>query len=161
MPHDLILTPIQQEDFPQLERLAELYLQNLAANMGRQLSYEDYSHYLTSQDRRAYFIEKSKEVIGFVLINKACQIHRSGWNIAEFFIAPFWQNQGLGLKAARAVWELFPGEWEVSLSPGNTRALQFWAKAITQSSRAFQQHLRKVDFDLENPERVILTFHIS
>ncbi len=51
--------------------------------------------------------------------------------LAEFYITPDFRRQRLGQKAANALWELFPGYWEVRVMAANTPALPFWQQAIT------------------------------
>jgi predicted acetyltransferase len=69
--------------------------------------------------------------IGFALLNAVG--HGAGpidRNMAEFFIARKHRRGGVGTAAARQVFSLYPGLWEVAVARRNLGALPFWRQAI-------------------------------
>ena len=51
-------------------------------------------------------------------------------DVAEFFVVRGARRRGVGQRAARALFELFPGTWEVRVLRANERALAFWRSAV-------------------------------
>jgi predicted acetyltransferase len=69
--------------------------------------------------------------IGFALLNAVG--HGFGAidrNMAEFFIVRKHRRGGVGTAAARQVFGLHPGRWEVAVARRNLAALPFWRQAI-------------------------------
>jgi predicted acetyltransferase len=55
--------------------------------------------------------------------------------MAEFFILRKYRRQGAGTRAARELFDRFPGRWEVAEIPENAPAIAFWRKVIAGYSR--------------------------
>jgi predicted acetyltransferase len=51
--------------------------------------------------------------------------------MGEFFVARQHCRQGVGRRAATALFETFGGHWEVRQLPANTPAQHFWRRVIT------------------------------
>jgi len=70
-------------------------------------------------------------LIGFALLNA---VGHGEWpverNMAEFFIVRKHRRGGAGTAAARQVFGLYPGAWEVAVARKNVGALAFWRQAI-------------------------------
>lgn len=83
--------------------------------------------YWTEPDRHPFLIRSNGHIAGFAFV-------RSGepHDMAEFFIMRRYRGRGVGVKAARAVFAMFPGEWQVRELAANTRATAFWRKAIPE-----------------------------
>ena len=119
----------------------------------------NFKSYFEDPLRRAYLIKIHGENAGFVLLNQVVISDQSDWNMGEFFIHEKFQRQGIGQYVARKIWNLHPGQWEVCVLPTNKPALCFWKKVIHHYvDGKFQQETKLVDFDPENPERIIFTF---
>ncbi|HEY2480852.1 MAG TPA: GNAT family N-acetyltransferase [Caulobacteraceae bacterium] len=75
-------------------------------------------------------------LVGFALLNAVGHglgaIHR---NMAEFFIVRKYRRGGVGTAAARQVFSLYPGRWEVAVAQRNQAALPFWRQAIIGCDR--------------------------
>jgi predicted acetyltransferase len=70
--------------------------------------------------------------IGFALLNGVG--HADGpidRNMAEFFIVRKHRRGGIGTAAARQIFSLYPGRWEVAVARRNLGALPFWRQAIS------------------------------
>ena len=70
-------------------------------------------------------------IVGFALLNQVthtnCPLDR---NMAEFFILRKHRRRGLGMAAAHAIFERYPGTWEVAVARRNLAALTFWRTVI-------------------------------
>jgi predicted acetyltransferase len=74
-----------------------------------------------------YWFMKEKPV-GFAIrteINK-----RS--DMAEFYILPCYRNTGLGKNLAFAIFDQFPGPWQVRQIPTAKEAITFWRRVIAE-----------------------------
>ncbi|HEY5290381.1 MAG TPA: acetyltransferase, partial [Caulobacteraceae bacterium] len=69
---------------------------------------------------------------GFALVNdnshSGLPVDR---NVAEFFIVRKHRRGGVGTAAARAVFALYPGQWEAAVARRNLPALAFWRTAVS------------------------------
>jgi predicted acetyltransferase len=52
------------------------------------------------------------------------------YRMGEFYIGPGFRRQGLGRQAAKALFRLLPGRWEVTQIPVNDPAIKFWLRVI-------------------------------
>ncbi len=52
--------------------------------------------------------------------------------MSEFFVMRKYRRQRVGEGAARALFDRFPGRWEVSEVPENPGAQAFWRKVIAE-----------------------------
>lgn len=79
-----------------------------------------------------YLLYCGKTPIGFAVVNLASMINgdRCIKDIAEFFIMPSHRRQGHGLWLAHAIFERYPGKWEVRQIPNHQAIRDFWRKAI-------------------------------
>ena len=70
--------------------------------------------------------------LGFALVRQGSRLRpdASGWDMAEFFIAPDRRGRGLGEQAADALWQRFRGCWDVRVLASNQPALRFWRRSI-------------------------------
>jgi predicted acetyltransferase len=120
----------------------------------------DLKNYFEAPDRKAYLIKVYHEVAGFILLNRVVSDRAFDWNMGEFFILGKFQGNGVGKIAAEKIWQLHPGKWEVSVIPENYAAIRFWDKTISQfSNDNFKRELRLIDFDKDQPKRVIFYFN--
>jgi predicted acetyltransferase len=98
---------------------------------GRFGEYPHLDAYWREAGRVALLIRADGALAGFALIN---DISHSGRpverNVAEFFIARKHRRGGVGAAAARAIFSLYPGQWEAAVARRNEGALAFWRKAI-------------------------------
>jgi predicted acetyltransferase len=54
-------------------------------------------------------------------------------SVAEFFVLRKYRRIGVGSRAAKILFERWPGSWEVAVARYNKPALSFWRKAIRAS----------------------------
>ncbi len=87
--------------------------------------------YWREASRIPLLLRLDDRLIGFALLNA---IGHGDWpverNMAEFFIVRKHRRGGVGTAAARQVFSLYPGDWEVAVARKNLGALSFWRQAI-------------------------------
>jgi predicted acetyltransferase len=121
-----------------LERLMQLYLYDFSEFEGFDIGpdglYENehINLYWTDSDRHAFLISAADRFAGFILVNSfVCLEENSGArSIAEFFVMRKYRRQGVGRVAARKIFDLMPGRWEVRQIHSNTVGQHFWRNVI-------------------------------
>jgi len=87
--------------------------------------------YWREPSRIPLLFRQDDRLIGFALLNA---VGHGDWpverNMAEFFIVRKHRRGGAGTAAARQVFSLYPGAWEVAVARKNVGALAFWGQAI-------------------------------
>lgn len=103
--------------------------------------------YWQEQSRVPLLFRLAGRPIGFALLNAVG--HGAGpidRNMAEFFIVRKHRRGGVGTTAARQIFSLYPGQWEVAVARRNVAALPFWRGAIGGHPQAADV----VEFDLDS-----------
>jgi predicted acetyltransferase len=95
--------------------------------------------YWTEVERHPFLIRVDGKVAGFALVRQGDSFMGEPPSIcthmAEFFILRKYRRQGAGTRAARELFDRFPGRWEVAEIPENAPAIAFWRKVIAGYSR--------------------------
>jgi predicted acetyltransferase len=93
--------------------------------------------YWSEPDRFPFTLWSNDELAGFALIRRIRDEH--GWvmHLAEFFIQPQYRRQGIGQTAAVALWQQFPGRWELQVMKGNRPAIEFWRNCIQAQAQVW------------------------
>jgi predicted acetyltransferase len=78
-----------------------------------------------------YIIKKGKKYVGFILVNKL-KTDKDCFSIAEFFIMKKYRREGIGKAAARQLFTLYKGDWQVHQRENNIPAQKFWRKVINE-----------------------------
>ena len=92
---------------------------------------------------------------GFVLVNEYYYISKGAKTIAEFFVLKKYRRQGIGEEAAKQVFNLFPGRWEIGELRGNKNAQSFWRKIIGDYTKG---NYKEIELDNERWHGPIQTF---
>jgi predicted acetyltransferase len=135
-PMDLELIPASSSDRPVLAALLQLYLYDfseiVALDVDEQgvYSYPYLDDYWTEPGRRAFLIRSGGRLAGFALVRTLEAGDDPLFQLAEFFIMRRFRCRGLGRAAAVAVFDRFPGRWEVGQVAENTAARSFWRRVI-------------------------------
>ena len=118
-------------DKPVVRRLLELYLHDFSefepadVDDHGYFGYRYLDHYWTDDDRRPLLFRVDGKWAGFALVRTGAP-----HDMAEFFVMRRYRRGGVGSRAARAVFERFPGDWQVRQMAANPRATDFWRRAI-------------------------------
>ena len=70
-------------------------------------------------------------------------------DVAEFFVLRKYRRIGVGRRAARLLFDQFPGQWEVRQLPANTAATAFWVNMISTLTGG-----RFTNYRVDRPEHV-------
>lgn len=87
--------------------------------------------YFTQANYHTFFITSGQELAGFVIVNTDSDSHGTR-TISEFFILKKHSGKGIGKIAAKMVFDMFPGKWEIHQVANNYNAQAFWRKVIYQ-----------------------------
>ncbi len=72
-----------------------------------------------------YWLESS-EIVGFCVKGN----NTEHLDIFEFYVIPAFRGKGIGEKMAFAVFDAYPGKWQVRQIEGADKAREFWRKTI-------------------------------
>ncbi len=126
-----------------IRNLMQLYQDKLASFTGKTIDplglfdYAYLDHYWTSdgkhEGRVPFLIRVDDQLAGFILINQYSHIdpHMETYNVAEFFVMNVFRRKGMGEVAARRLFALFPGQWEIAVLRENTPAIAFWRSVVS------------------------------
>ena len=95
-------------------------------NQGR-YSYQYFDSYWTDDGLYPFLIKVDGASSGFALVRET---EDGTMDMAEFFVLRKYRRHGVGAIAARALFDTFPGWWEVRQEPTNFGAQKFWRGVI-------------------------------
>jgi predicted acetyltransferase len=135
---DVEVIPAPPEQEKVLANLLELYVHDFSEFVDLKLGpdgrfgYRHLHAYWEEPGRHPFIVKAGGHLAGFALVCKgsAVSVGEGVWDVAEFFVVRGFRRQGVGTKAARALWEKFPGRWEVRVMDRNRKALAFWRRAV-------------------------------
>ena len=130
----------ERADSSVLRQLLEYYCYDFSeylqtdVNEHGMFAYAYLDSYWIEPGRHPYFIKVDGKYAGFILINKDFLVldDPAGHCVAEFFIMRKYRRRGIGLSAAKSVFAMHPGQWEISLVLTNQPSLKFWHKAVDE-----------------------------
>lgn len=124
-----------------LESMMQLYTHDFSTRWAGQRRGEVDEHglfppypldpYWSSLGHIPYLLRAGNHIAGFALLDRAGKTGADvDWNMAEFFVLRKHRRSGVGADAARQIFTMHQGRWEVAVARGNAPALQFWKRAI-------------------------------
>lgn len=144
---DVDLTRATPDQALVLQNLAQLYTHDFSeywagtpkGELGPQGRYPDYplDDYWSRPGWSAWFVRRGGELAGFALVND--QSHAGNAldrNVAEFFIVRKHRGGGVGAQAARRLFAMRPGAWELAVARANRPGLAFWRTLLERSTQA-------------------------
>lgn len=86
----------------------------------------------SSQGFDIYILYCGETPIGLAVVNLASMVTGdvSVKDIAEFFVMPSHRRQGCGRWFAHAIFDLYPGQWEIREVPNHPAIRNFWCETI-------------------------------
>lgn len=125
-------------DLVTLHNLFQLYAYDFSDLLGLEVEetgrfqQRDLEVYFRQEGRFAYLIRAGAHLAGFAFVHAESRLsgERGIWDMAQFFVLRRHRRTGVGTRAARALFELHRGRWEVREERGNDAATAFWRKAI-------------------------------
>lgn len=97
----------------------------------------EFEHHLSvfwnKENHYPFFIKVNGILAGFVLIDDEFQIHKnSDYSVSEFFVMHKYRKTGVGRYAAKAVFDMFHGKWEIERHPNNIASVIFWDRVVNE-----------------------------
>ena len=129
-----LVTP--EEQFA-LDALMQLYLHDSSEYTGDDVNhlgryvYYYLDLYWKEPGRYPFLIRQDGHIAGLALIRLLEDGPDPLHQLAEFFVLRKYRRQGVGRSAAFAVFDRFPGRWEVQQHGGNLAGQAFWQRVIT------------------------------
>jgi len=144
------LREAQSSDRDHLDALLARYLRELAqyGNAPAATRSDRYPYldaYFSESGRHPFLIRRDDKIAGFVLVRDPVSTG-TVWQVAEFYVTPESRRMGIGRAAITAIWQQFPGEWELQVHSRNETARQFW-KSCVESVADGQPAVREIDAD--------------
>jgi len=136
------VTPAKLGEEPVLRNLAQLYAYDFAEIMGWDIP--DSGRFpdaivdgcFGNTSRCPFFLRAGDHLAGFAIVDMRSRLtgDESVHDMAEFFVARTSRRRGVGAAAAVALFDRFPGRWEVRQADRNTAALAFWRAIIGRNT---------------------------
>jgi predicted acetyltransferase len=132
-----------------VENLMQLYLHEFSPLTGWDVNNEglyDYpwlERYWSTPGRAVFVFRVAGQVAGFALVGGYTMVQPPGTakSLSEFFVLHKYRMQGVGAAAATAIFDRFPGAWEVAQYRGHDEATVFWRKVIGRyMGGRFEEH---------------------
>ncbi|HEY2179824.1 MAG TPA: GNAT family N-acetyltransferase [Caulobacteraceae bacterium] len=154
-----------------LSNLMQLYMHDFSqfwggtadGELGEDGRFGEYPYldaYWRESGRVPLLIRAGGSLAGFALVNDASHSGRPvDRNVAEFFIVRKHRRGGVGAAAARAIFSLYPGQWEAAVARRNEGALAFWRQAV--AGHPSVGDLEELDLSDARWNGVILRFRIN
>jgi len=132
--------PAEESQKSVLMHLMELYNHDFSeytkedVNEHGLFGYSYLDHYWTEEGRHPFFIKVDGYYAGFILVGtgRRYSTNEKAHSIAEFFVMRKYRGMNVGSFAAKYVFNLFKGEWEVRVLNANKPALPFWHKVVNE-----------------------------
>lgn len=129
MPVDIVAVPRAEK--ADLWTMFQLYAAELAPMVNLQpvdgvYPYAYFDDYWRDDQRWPFWAMRDGQRMGFALVRFAPE--HDAMQMAEFYIAPAYRRDGLGLAFAHGLLTMFPGPWKIRQILANTGATAFWRK---------------------------------
>ena len=137
------LKPLAEGERPLLQRLFELYLYDFSELEHADVDEEGWfvpsardwlARYWSEPGKHALLLRVEGRPAGLALVDESSPLAGSGDRrfLGAFFVARAYRRRGYGAAAARAIFDRFPGRWQVLQIRANTGAQAFWRRAIAE-----------------------------
>jgi predicted acetyltransferase len=161
------LEPITRDQAPVLRNLFELYVHDFSEYVPIDLQPSGRfdvpvgDQWWAREDHFPFFIRASGKLSGFALARRGSRVSAATdvMDVAEFFVLRGARRHGVGSAAAVALFDMFPGAWEIRIRRANPAALNFWVRVaaswLGQPVAAQPLSIEGVDWDLLRVEPVV------
>jgi len=147
-----------------VENLMQYYLHDFSEFEDLQIQddgrfeYQYLDHYWQDPNRYPFLIRLDGKLSGFALLRFSMDMQSMVglMDLAEFFIVRSNRRKGVGTEAARKLWDLFPGRWQLRVMQSNKPAYPFWKQTIGDYTGG--------NFDERKEEQMVVrstTFHFA
>lgn len=91
------------------------------------------SDFWDKENHYPFFIKVNGILAGFVLIDDDFVLHQNyDYAMSEFFIMHKYRRAGVGRYAAKAIFNMFHGKWEIGRHPHNIASVKFWNSIVDE-----------------------------
>ena len=133
----VVLDAITRESATVLNQLFELYAYDFSEQVPLELDASGRfgitpgEVWWTRDDHFPHLIRRGGKLTGFALARRGSRLTGDPdvMDVAEFFVLRGARGKGVGRRAAHALFDAFPGAWEVRVRRSNVAALRFWSRA--------------------------------
>ncbi|MDB4971690.1 MAG: hypothetical protein JWN48_31 [Myxococcaceae bacterium] len=134
----ILLEPIEHARAKVLNALFELYAHDFSECVPLELKESGRFEVSAGEawwsrpDHHPFFVRVEGRLCGFALVRRGSRLRDDPevMDVAEFFIVRGERKKGRGRQAALALFERFPGRWEVRVRQANPAALAFWSRVL-------------------------------
>ncbi|MEM8674473.1 MAG: GNAT family N-acetyltransferase [Cyanobacteria bacterium P01_G01_bin.67] len=103
----------------------------------------------------AYFIYVDDRLAGFALIAAPPLVDGdANWELTDFFLFHAYRGKGIGSQAAKQLFDLFSGSWQLSAMNEHHAALSFWQKVLPTYTKNISTNQKTVDNNISMTEFV-------
>jgi predicted acetyltransferase len=135
---DIQVVKVNNDEKEILQKLLELYCyewsQYNKLDVNQSGSYEfALLDCWTKENHYPFFIKVDGKLAGFVLVDKDFAVRKDyDFAMSEFFVMHKYRTSGVGRHAAKTIFNMFHGKWEVMCHPDNIKSIYFWKKIIDE-----------------------------
>jgi len=134
------IIPVDMAQRSVLRQLMELYDYDFSEFTGEDVNehgfygYGYLDRYWIDEGQHPFFIKVDGNYAGFVLVGDSCKYAQgeNARNIDEFFVMRKYRRMNVGSFAAKHVFDMFKGVWEVKVRHENKPGLPFWHRVINE-----------------------------
>jgi len=142
------------EDRARIEALYEYYVYDFSEIVGLEVGEDGRFHapsiaeFFEAPGHHAFLFRLDGVIVGFALVVEASRLtgERGVRDMAEFFVLRRHRRGGVGERAARELFDRFPGRWEVREKAANVGATAFWRRVIDRHTAG---HYEQIELDDE------------
>ena len=135
---DWTLRPVTPGERPLLAQLLQLYLYDFTefdhndVDSAGSFRYHELDRYGTEPGHHALLLRVGGRPAGFVLVDERSPLPGGAGchYVHEFFIMRAYRRRGIGTAVAHAVFDRFPGRWQIEEIGPNLAAQTFWRRTI-------------------------------
>lgn len=109
------------------------------------IHYGYFDAYFTDPKRKAFLIYVDQKLAGFAMIHPYSNISEQPDHVmAEFTVFPQFRKNHIAVQAIEAIFERYPGNWEIKYNEKNTAARALWTK-VTKAYSPRKVHLNDTE----------------
>jgi predicted acetyltransferase len=132
------LDAVPREQAPVLASLFELYAHDFSEHVPLEIKPSGRfdipiaDAWWTDAGHSPFFVRSDGKLGGFALVRRGSRVSGATdvMDVAEFFVVRGLRRKGIGERAAHALFERFPGKWEMRVRRTNVAASQFWSRVV-------------------------------
>lgn len=128
---EIKLRKVPKKEKKKLENLIQLYLHDLSLYFPIDFDTKTckYNYDLTSyfENNIAYFIERDKNILGFILVDLN---ENNNYEISEILVLNNYKKQKIGEQAIFKIFDKYKGNWTIKAVPMSPIAEHFWTNTI-------------------------------